>query len=122
MNVKAISVKLVFISMMMQCLPAHAACNAVVNGRPMTMEACRNVIAVYGYVTPGRYLADESGNWVKLDAPYADSRGNIYRDAQGSGGSGGSYDYDRGMTRTPFGSVGGGYYFDPETGASVGPD
>jgi len=26
------------------------------------------------------------------------------------------------MTSTPFGCVGGGYYFDPETGASVGPN
>jgi hypothetical protein len=25
------------------------------------------------------------------------------------------------MTSTPFGSVGDGYYFDPESGASVGP-
>jgi hypothetical protein len=120
MNVKSISVGLVFISMMAQGLPAHAACNAVVNNRPMTMESCRRVIAVYGYVTPGHYLADDSGNWIKLDEPYAGSRGNIYRDARGSGGSGDSY--GGGMTRTPFGSVGGGYYFDPETGASVGPD
>ncbi len=63
---------------------------------------------------------DGAGNWVKLDAPSAGARGNIYRDAQGSSSSGGAYD-DGGMTRTPFGSIGGGYYFDPETGASVGP-
>jgi RNA recognition motif-containing protein len=35
----------------------------------------------------------------------------------GRGGGGGS----GGLTTTPFGNVGDGYYFDPETGASVGP-
>ena len=119
MSIKSISVGLVFASMMVQGLYANAACNAVVNDRPMSAKLCRDVIAVYGYVTPGRYRFDDAGNWVKLDAPHVGSRGNLYRDGERSRDSGDSY--SEGMTRTPFGSVGGGYYFDPETGSSVGP-
>jgi hypothetical protein len=55
---------------------------------------------------------------VNLDNP--GHAGNIYRDAQmgrGGGGGGGS----SGLTRTPFGDIGDGYYFDPETGVSIGP-
>jgi hypothetical protein len=96
---------------------AGAACNATVNGRPMSMELCRAAWQIYGGVLPGHYYVDEAGNWVNIDNPA--HAGNFYRDAQGprSGGGGGS----GGLTRTPFGSVGEGYYFDPETGASVRP-
>ncbi|MGH6922091.1 MAG: hypothetical protein ACREJ0_30855 [Geminicoccaceae bacterium] len=67
---------------------------------------------VYGGVMPGRYHMDQAGNWVNLDNPA--HAGNIYRDAQGrSGGGGGG---SGGLTRTPFGDVGDGYYFDPEAG------
>jgi hypothetical protein len=96
---------------------ADAACDATVNGEPMSMELCELVWQIYGGVVPGHYQVDEAGNWVNLSNPA--HAGNLYRDAQmgGGGGGGGS----GGMTSTPFGSVGGGYYFDPETGASVGP-
>jgi hypothetical protein len=95
---------------------ADAACNATVNGRPMSMELCELVWQIYGGVVPGHYQVDEAGNWVNLGNPA--HAGNLYRDAQmARGGGGGS----GGMTSTPFGSVGDGYYFDPETGASVGP-
>ena len=83
----------------------------------MSMELCQAAWLVYGRVMPGRYHMDQAGNWVNLDNPaYA---GNIYRDAQGRSGGGGSG--SGGMTRTPSGYVGEGYYFDPETGATVGP-
>ena len=98
---------------------AEAACNATVNGAPMSIELCAAVYQIYGGVVPGHYQVDRAGNWVNLANP--SHNGNFYRDAErprgGSGGSGGS----GGLTRTPFGSVGGGYYFDNETGASVGP-
>ena len=95
---------------------ADAACNATVNGRPMSMELCQVAWQIYGGVLPGNYHVDEAGNWVNLDNPA--HAGNFYRDAQaprGGGGSGG------GLTRTPFGDVGDGYYFDPESGVSIGP-
>lgn len=69
-----------------------AACNATVNGRPMSPEECALAIQVYGQVVPGDYLVDEYGNWVNLHNPM--HRGNTYQDAQGhSGGAwgGGSY-------------------------------
>ena len=91
---------------------AHAACNATVNGQPMSMELCQAASQIYGGVLPGHYYVDD---WVNLDNPA--HAGNFYRDAQGGGGGGGS----GGLTTTPFGNVGDGYYFDPETGASVGP-
>jgi hypothetical protein len=94
---------------------ADAACNATVNGRPMSMELCRTASQIYGGVLPGHYYVDEAGNWVNIANPA--HAGNFYRDAQGPRGGGGS----GGLTSTPFGSVGDGYYFDPETGASVGP-
>jgi hypothetical protein len=89
---------------------ADAACGATVNGRPMSIELCRVVWQVYGGVTPGHYRVDEAGNWVNLANPA--HRGNLYRDAQGARRGGGS----GGLTRTPFGDVGDGYYFDPEAG------
>ncbi|MEW8506040.1 MAG: hypothetical protein AB2598_05010 [Candidatus Thiodiazotropha sp.] len=71
---------------------AWAACNATVNGRPMTQEECTLTIQVYGYVVPGDYLADHLGNWVNANNPM--HRGNTYRDAQGSrGGSWGGRSY-----------------------------
>lgn len=95
---------------------AHAACNATVNGQPMSMELCQTAWQIYGGVLPGHYDVDEAGNWVNLDNPA--HAGNFYRDAQRGGGGGGA---SGGLTTTPFGNVGDGYYFDPETGASVGP-
>jgi hypothetical protein len=96
---------------------ADAACNATVNGLPMSMELCEAAWQIYGGVLPGDYYVDEAGNWVNLNNPA--HAGNFYRDAQGAGGGrgGGS----GGLTTTPFGNVGDGYYFDPESGASVGP-
>ena len=57
-----------------------AACDATVNGRPMTIEECQLAIQVYGSVIPGRYQVDEQGNWVNLDHP--EHRGNTLQDAQ----------------------------------------
>jgi len=82
----SISVFIVFFSIMTHGLYAYAACNAMVNNRPMSAELCRAVKAVYGYVAPGHYWMDSSGNWVKLDAPSAGSIGNIYQDARRGGG------------------------------------
>lgn len=45
---------------------------------------------IYGYVSPGHYLFDGAGNWVKLDYPDAGSTGNIYQDTRDLRGSGGS--------------------------------
>jgi hypothetical protein len=97
---------------------ANAACNATVNGRPMSMELCQAAAQIYGGVLPGHYYVDEAGNWVNINNP--SHAGNFYRDGQGPGGGGGGGGAS-GLTSTPFGNVGDGYYFDPETGASVGP-
>ena len=69
--------------------PALAACNATINGRPMTPQECNVIIQVYGQVLPGNYLVDSNGNWVNVNNPQ--HRGNIYRDAQNNsrGSSGG---------------------------------
>ena len=64
-----------------------AACNATLNGRPMTLEECALAIQVYGTVIPGDYLVDGYGNWINITNPM--QRGNTYNDAQG--GSGGSW-------------------------------
>ena len=93
---------------------AHAACNAIVNGQPMSMELCQVASMVYGGVMPGRYHMDQAGNWVNIDNPA--HAGNIYRDAQMGRGGGGGGGGSGGLTRTPFGDVGDGYYFDPESG------
>ena len=72
----------------MTCLPgktALAACNATVNGRPMSPQLCATVVQVYGQVIPGDYLLDGNGNWVNANNPI--HRGNIYRDARSSTGS-----------------------------------
>jgi hypothetical protein len=92
---------------------AHAACNATVNGQPMSMELCQAAWQIYGGVLPGHYYVDDAGNWVNLNNPA--HAGNFYRDAQGGGGGGGGGG-SGGLTRTPFGDVGDGYYFDSESG------
>ena len=118
MNMKSISVGLVLSSMMTQGLYANAACNAVVNGHPMSPELCREATMVYGYVNPGRYWFDDAGSWIKLDAPNAGSRGNLYQDARRSR----NLDSEEiGPKRYTGGWVGDGYFFDPETGFSIGP-
>ncbi len=66
---------------------ANAACGAFVNGRPMTGNWCRIATQTYGYVQPGRYVADGHGNWFNLDTGQS---GNIYRDSQNPGRRGGS--------------------------------
>jgi hypothetical protein len=111
----------VFLSALAFSSGANAACNATVNGQPMSMELCRAAWQIYGGVVPGQYYVDQAGNWVNLNNPA--HSGNFYRDAQarGAGGGGGAGGSGGGLTVTPFGSVGGGYYFDNETGSSVGP-
>ena len=42
---------------------AFAACNATVNGRPMSPELCALATRVYGSVVPGHYWVDYQGNW-----------------------------------------------------------
>jgi hypothetical protein len=83
----------------------------------MSTELCETAWQIYGGVLPGDYYVDDAGNWVNLNNPA--HAGNFYRDAQGAGGGGGGG--SGGLTRTPFGDVGDGYYFDPESGYSVGP-
>jgi hypothetical protein len=57
-----------------------AACNATVNGRPMSAETCALSAKIYGQVLPGDYLMDGEGNWVNANNPL--HRGNIYSDAR----------------------------------------
>ena len=76
---KLMLVGLLFISIMSLGV-ANAACNAMVNDRPMSAELCRTATRIYGHVSPGHYLLDGAGNWVKLDYPDAGSTGNIYQD------------------------------------------
>lgn len=86
-------------------MPAEAvlaACNATVNGRPMTAEECATAIRVYGGVVPGDYYVDGQGNWVNLNNPM--HRGNSYRDGQ----------------RPRMGSSGGGFLYDPTGGCEGG--
>jgi len=88
--------------------PALAACNATVNGRPMTHQECALSMQVYGRVIPGAYLVDGYGNWVNANNPM--HRGNTYRDAQrGRSGSwgGGSYVSPRGVYDSSGGCEGG---------------
>jgi predicted small secreted protein len=61
-----------------------AACNATVNGRPMTIQECAQTIQVYGRVVPGNYMTDAYGNWININNPW--HRGNIYSDAQRNAG------------------------------------
>lgn len=87
---------------------ALAACNATVNGRPMTPQECTLGMQVYGQVIPGAYLVDGQGNWVNANNPM--HRGNTYKDAQRSrGGSwgGGSYFSPRGVYDSSGGCEGG---------------
>lgn len=81
---------------------ALAACNATVNGRPMTPQECNTAIQVYGSVIPGDYYADDQGNWVNANNPM--HRGNTYVDAQRARG---------GNRNTYGGSWGGGSYTSP---------
>ena len=97
---------------------ASAACNATVNGQPMSIELCQAAWQIYGGVLPGRYFVDGAGNWVNIDNPA--HRGNFYRDARGGGGGGGGGG-SGGLTPYAGGSVGGGCYYDNESGASVCP-
>jgi hypothetical protein len=62
------------------CESALAACNANINGRPMSQQECAQVMQVYGQVIPGNYLVDANGNWVNANNPA--HRGNLYQDAQ----------------------------------------
>jgi len=41
---------------------AQAACNATVNGRPMSPQDCMLARQIYGSVAPGHYVTDPSGN------------------------------------------------------------
>lgn len=88
---------------------ALAACNATVNGRPMSRQECAMAIKVYGRVVPGNYLGDNYGNWVNINNPM--HRGNTYRDAQNTatGGSwgGGSNVSPRGVYDPTGGCEGG---------------
>jgi len=87
---------------------ALAACNATVNGRPMTPQECALSMQVYGTVIPGDYLVDGYGNWVNANNPM--HRGNTYQDAQRArGGSwgGGSYVSPRGVYDPSGGCEGG---------------
>jgi hypothetical protein len=62
---------------------SYAACNATVNGRPMSLQECQTASQIYGSVSPGHYVVDDYGNWAKLGDPSA--RGNLYLDAQRPG-------------------------------------
>lgn len=66
---------------------AHAACNATVNGYPMTAEQCRVATQKYGYVEPGHYWMDGYGNWGRVNDSTV--RGNVYSGPYRSKGGGG---------------------------------
>ena len=96
------------LSMLLASVQAMAACNATVNGRPMTLQECALTIQVYGQVLPGDYLVDDNGNWVDINNPL--HRGNTYRDAHStrSGSWGGaSYVGPRGVYDSSGGCEGG---------------
>lgn len=84
---------------------ALAACQATVNGRPMTHQECALAIRTYGRVIPGNYLVDQQGNWVNINNPrhrgntYIDARNNYNRRHNNYGGSwgGGSAFSPRGV-------------------------
>jgi hypothetical protein len=87
---------------------ALAACNATLNGRPMSPQECARAIQIYGQVLPGNDLVDGNGNWVNVNNPTR--RGNTYRDAQStpSGSWGGrSYGSPRGVYDATGGCEGG---------------
>ena len=102
---------------------AAAGCGVVINEQPITAADCAVLHQIYGSVVPGRYVLYADGTWVNRANPA--HHGNLYADARrafaGIGGGGGGGGGDGGMQCGPFGCVGGGYYWDPETGASVGP-
>lgn len=92
---------------------AFAACNATVNGRPMSAELCALATRVYGSVVPGHYWVDDQGNWGRVGSQYAE--GNLLRD-QRRGGQDWTY-------RGPGGAAGSDgectYFNFPDSGASV---
>jgi hypothetical protein len=53
---------------------AFAACNATVNGRPMSPELCALATRVYGSVVPGHYWVDYQGNWGRVGSQYAEGQ------------------------------------------------
>jgi hypothetical protein len=67
--------------------PASAACNATINGRPMTLQECFVATQIYGYVIPGNYWADDYGNWGNVNNPL--HNGNAFARGQSGGGGGG---------------------------------
>ncbi|MEZ5935675.1 MAG: hypothetical protein R3F54_27955 [Alphaproteobacteria bacterium] len=74
---------------------AHAACNATINGYPMTAEQCAFAIQKYGSVQPGHYWMDSNGTWGLMGD--STPRGNIYSGSYQTrpgvyGGSGERYD------------------------------
>lgn len=85
-----------------------AACNATVNGRPMTYQECALGIRAYGQVLPGDYLVDANGNWV--NTRNLRHRGNTLKGAPNSrSGSwgGGSVVSPRGVYDSSGGCEGG---------------
>ena len=62
---------------------AFAACNATVNGQPMSAELCALATRVYGSVAPGHYWVDDQGNWGRVGSQYAE--GNLSRDQRRGG-------------------------------------
>ena len=99
---------------------AVAACNATINGRPMTQQECALSIQVYGYVIPGDYLVDSYGNWVNANNPM--HRGNTYLDAQRNSGAsyGGSYGDSYGGSWSSGSSVGPNTIYDGSGGCEGG--
>jgi hypothetical protein len=92
---------------------AFAACNATVNGRPMSHELCALATRVYGGVVPGHYWVDDQGNWGRMGSSYAE--GNLLRD-KGRGGQPWTYRGAGGAAGSDGECM---YYNDPDTGASV---
>ena len=81
---QAIYLSSVFTMSFLSIQPATAACNAFVNGRPMTQQECANNTRIYGAVLPGSYRVDNQGNWYNVNNP--SHRGNVYQDAQPTSG------------------------------------
>ncbi len=60
--------------------PAEAACNATVNGLPMSPQMCALTAQLYGSLQPGDYWMDERGDWGYAGDPRV--QGNIRFDSQ----------------------------------------
>lgn len=82
----AFSVSALTVLTLMSSETSLAACNASVNGRPMSVQECSIAIQVYGQVLPGDYLVDNNGNWININNPA--HHGNTYLDAQSATGGG----------------------------------